>query len=97
LNLFGHDQFVAIFDEPDNTDHRIQRSTKVELNELHGFVGDSYFQERTNEAYRSKKDCRSETLTDADWDGFDYKLLVTMIDAMQSVLKCLMAVALMFI
>jgi len=77
FDLFGHDQFVAIFDEPDNTDHRIQRSTKVELNELHGFVGDSYFQERTNEAYRSKKDCRSETLTDADWDGFDYKLLVT--------------------
>ncbi len=77
FDLFGHDQFVAIFDEPDNTDHRIQRSTKVELNELHGFVGGSYFQERTNEAYRSKKDCRSETLTDADWDGFDYKLLVT--------------------
>ncbi|MCF6254897.1 MAG: hypothetical protein L3K25_01095 [Gammaproteobacteria bacterium] len=77
FDLFGHDQFVAIFDEPDNTDHRIQRRTKVELNELQGFVGDSYFQERTNEAYRSKKDCRSETLTDADWDGFDYKLLVT--------------------
>ncbi len=77
FDLFGHDQFVAIFDEPDNTDHRIQRRTNVELNELQGFVGDSYFQERTNEAYRSKKDCRSETLTDADWDGFDYKLLVT--------------------
>ncbi len=77
FELFGHDQFVAIFDEPDNTDHRLQRRTNVELGELQGFVGDSYFQERTNEAYRSKKDCRSETLTDADWGGFDYKLLVT--------------------
>lgn len=77
FDLFGHDQFVAIFDEPDNTDHRLQRRTNVELNELQGFIGGSYFQERTNEAYRSKKDCRSETLTDADWDGFDYKLLVT--------------------
>lgn len=77
FDLFGHDQFVALFDEPDNTDHRIQRRSNVELNELHGFVGGSYFQERTNEAYRSKKDCRSETLTGTDWDGFDYKLLVT--------------------
>ncbi len=77
FDIFGRDQFVAIFDEPDNTDHRIQRRTNTELNELQGFVGDSYFQERTNEAYRSKKDCRNETLTDADWEGFDYKLLVT--------------------
>jgi len=77
FDIFGRDQFVAIFDEPDNTDHRIQRRANTELNELQGFVGDSYFQERTNEAYRSKKDCRNETLTDADWEGFDYKLLVT--------------------
>ncbi|HHI94008.1 MAG TPA: hypothetical protein ENK04_10935 [Gammaproteobacteria bacterium] len=77
FEIFGRDQFVAIFDEPDNTDHRIHRQANVALNELQGFVGGSYFQERTNEAYRSKKDCRNEALTDADWEGFDYKLLVT--------------------
>jgi len=77
FEIFGRDPFVAIFEEPDNTDHRIQRQTNVALNELQGFVGDCYFQERTNEAYRSKKDCRNNTLTDTDWEGFDYKLMVT--------------------
>lgn len=77
FEIFNRDQFVAIFEEPDNTDHRIRQKTNVELNELQGFVGGSYFQERTNEAYRSKKDCRGKTLLDSDWDAFDYKLMVT--------------------
>jgi hypothetical protein len=77
FTLFNRDQFVAIFEEPDNTDHRIRRNANVALDELQGFVGEGYFQERTNEAYRSKKDCREQTLQDADWIGFDYKLMVT--------------------
>jgi hypothetical protein len=78
FEIFKRKQFIAIFDEPDNTDHHLNRKAKSkELNEFQGFVGDSYFQERTNEAYRSKKDCRENTLMDSDWDAFDYKLLVT--------------------
>jgi hypothetical protein len=81
FEIFNRDQFVAIFEAPDNTDHRIRRQPNVELNELQGFVGDGYFQERTNEAYRSTKDCRGRdsenALTDSDWTGFDYKLMVT--------------------
>ncbi|VAW61832.1 hypothetical protein MNBD_GAMMA10-1701, partial [hydrothermal vent metagenome] len=42
-----------------------------------GFVGDAYYQERTNEAYRSTKDCREADLKESDWSGFDYKLMVT--------------------
>ncbi|VAW57903.1 hypothetical protein MNBD_GAMMA11-2017, partial [hydrothermal vent metagenome] len=44
---------------------------------IQGFVGDSYYQERTNEAYRSTKDCRKSDLKESDWSGFDYKLMVT--------------------
>lgn len=78
FELFKRKQFVAIFDEPDNTDHHLNSKANLdELNEFQGFVGASYFQERTNEAYRSKKDCRANTLMDSDWDAFDYKLLVT--------------------
>ncbi len=78
FEIFKRKQFAAIFDEPDDTSHRLQRKTKVtELNELQGFVGTSYFQERTNEAYRSKKDCRNNTLSESDWVGFDYKLMVS--------------------
>ncbi len=77
FEIFNQDQFVAIFDEPDNTDHRLSCKASVVLNELQGFVGESYFQERTNEAYRSKKDCREKTLQGTDWAGFDYKLMVT--------------------
>lgn len=77
FELFKRKQFVAIFEEPDNTDHRINRKARVELNEFQGFVGDSYYQERTNEAYRSEKDCRDKTLGESDWTAFDYKLMVT--------------------
>jgi len=80
FELFKRQQFVAIFDEPDNTNHRLQRKAKVkvnELNELEGFVASSYYQERTNEAYRSQKDCRNKTLDESDWLGFDYKLMVS--------------------
>lgn len=78
FKIFNRDQFVAIFEEPDNTDHRIRRQADLdELGELQGFVGDSYFQERTNEAYRSKKDCRENSNLDADWTAFDYKLMVS--------------------
>ena len=77
FKIFKRKEFAAIFDEPDNTDHRISRKKDVELNEFQGFVGDSYYQERTNEAYRSIKDCRNKTLTDSDWTGFDYKLMVS--------------------
>lgn len=79
FEIFKRKQFIAIFDEPDNTDHRLQRKAKVdELGELQGFVGNSYFQERTNEAYRSQKDCRdNNTLAEIDWTGFDYKLMVS--------------------
>ena len=78
FELFNRQQFVAIFDEPDNTNHRLQRKAKVaELNELEGFIASSYFQERTNEAYRSQKDGRNNTLDESDWLGFDYKLMVS--------------------
>lgn len=78
FKLFKRKKFVAIFDEPDNTDHRIKRKIeKTELAELEGFVGEVYYQERTNEAYRSTKDCRDETRLEPDWAGFDYKLLVS--------------------
>lgn len=74
FELFNEDEFVAIFDEPDNTDHRLK--LKKELEEVQGFVGQSYYQERTNEAYRSSKDCRENKLVDSEWSGFDYKLMV---------------------
>lgn len=77
FRIFKRKQFAAIFDEPDNTDHRLKR--KIEDNELgvfQGFVGASYYQERTNEAYRSRKDCRGDGLQASDWEGFDYKLMV---------------------
>ncbi len=78
FKLFKRKQFTAVFDEPDNTDHRVNsKSSYGELNELQGFVAESYFQERTNEAYRSTVDCRNEVLDDADWTAFDYKLLVS--------------------
>jgi len=78
FELFNRQQFVAIFDEPDNTNHRLQRKVKAgELNELEGFIASSYYQERTNEAYRSQKDCRNQTLDESDWLGFDYKLMVS--------------------
>lgn len=78
FELFNRQQFVAIFDEPDNTNHRLQRKAKTnELNELEGFIASSYFQERTNEAYRSQKDCRNKPLDESDWLGFDYKLMVS--------------------
>ncbi len=77
FRIFKRKQFAAIFDEPDNTDHRLKR--KIEDNELgvfQGFVGASYYQERTNEAYRSRKDCRGDGLQASDWESFDYKLMV---------------------
>ncbi len=78
FEIFKQKSFVAIFEEPDNTDHRITRKTSFEAtNELQGFVGQSYFQERTNEAYRSSKDAREQTMLDSDWTGFDYKLMVS--------------------
>ncbi len=77
FKLFKRKQFVAIFDEPDNTDHRINCKADMDsLDDLQGFVSVSYFQERTNEAYRSQRDCRQQSLDDADWVAFDYKLLV---------------------
>jgi hypothetical protein len=77
FKIFKRKKFIAIFEEPDNADHRISLKKDVELNEFQGFVGDSYFQERTNEAYRSTKDCRDGALIDSDWAGFDYKLMVS--------------------
>lgn len=78
FELFNRQQFVAIFDEPGNTNHRLKRKAKTgELNELEGFIASSYYQERTNEAYRSQKDCRNKTLDESDWLGFDYKLMVS--------------------
>lgn len=75
FELFNRDQFVAIFEEPDNADHRINRTGKSD--ETQGFLGESYFQERTNEAYRSNKDCREGSMLDSDWTAFDYKLMVS--------------------
>ena len=78
FKIFDQSEFVAIFDEPDNTNHRINRKISLaELNELQGFVAESYFQERTNEAYISSKDCRNGALAESDWTGFDYKLMVS--------------------
>ncbi|MCK4708337.1 MAG: hypothetical protein KAU21_06955, partial [Gammaproteobacteria bacterium] len=78
FKLFKRKKFAAIFDEPDNSDHRLNLKADVgELNELQGFVAESYFQERTNEAYRSEKDCRQKTQEESDWAAFDYKLMVS--------------------
>lgn len=78
FRIFKRKKFVAIFEEPDNTSHRISRKIDPDkLNELQGFVGESYFQERTNEAYRSRQDCRDEKLPESAWSGFDYKLMVS--------------------
>ncbi len=78
FEIFNRKQFVAIFEEPDNTDHRLHTKANLnELNELQGFVGGSYFQERTNEAYRSKKDCRADAGLDLNWTAFDYKLMIS--------------------
>ncbi|VAW51855.1 hypothetical protein MNBD_GAMMA06-2062 [hydrothermal vent metagenome] len=75
FRLFKEKEFVAIFDEPDNTDHRLNLINTID--EVDGFVGQSYYQERTNEAYRSTRDCREATLSETDWAGFDYKLMVS--------------------
>jgi len=81
FEVFSEGEFTAIFDEPDDTDHQLNRvegalsSATQDL--LQGFLGDSYYQERTNEAYRSTKDCRKSALEASDWSGFDYKLMVT--------------------
>ncbi|NOY67860.1 MAG: hypothetical protein GXP13_10730 [Gammaproteobacteria bacterium] len=78
FDLFKRKKFVAIFEEPDDTDHRLKCKLDLnELNELQGFVSKSYFQERTNEAYRSKKDCRNTSLSEHEWSAFDYKLMVS--------------------
>ena len=78
FKIFKRKKFVAIFEEPENNDHRISRKIDPDkLNELQGFVGESYFQERTHEGYRSPKDCRDEKLPESDWAGFDYKLMVS--------------------
>jgi len=78
FKLFKRKSFVAIFDEPDNTSHRIKRKIdKQALDNFQGFVAESYFQERTNEAYRSEKDCRGKSNVESDWNAFDYKLLVS--------------------
>lgn len=78
FEIFKRKSFTAIFEEPDNSDHRISRKNSFDAKgEFQGFVGQSYFQERTNEAYRSKKDAREEAMLDSDWIAFDYKLMVS--------------------
>ena len=78
FKLFKRKSFVAIFDEPDNSSHRITRKIEKEaLDHFQGFVAESYFQERTNEAYRSEKDCRKKSNVESDWTAFDYKLMVS--------------------
>ena len=78
FKIFNQNEFVAIFEEPDITDHRIRQNRNLgELNDVQGFLGESYYQERTNEAYRGNKDCRNMTLVDSDWTAFDYKLMVS--------------------
>lgn len=78
FKLFKRKSFVAIFDEPDDTNHRITcKIEKDALKEFQGYVAESYFQERTNEAYRSNKDCRNATPGETDWVAFDYKLMVS--------------------
>ncbi len=75
FKLFKEEDFVAIFDEPDNSDHRLTLLNS--LDDVEGFVATSYYQERTNEAYKSTKDCRETKLTDDEWEAFDYKLMVS--------------------
>jgi hypothetical protein len=78
FSVFKRKKFVAIFDEPDNTHHRVSRKTeKDDPEELQGFLGDVYNQERTNEAYRSTKDYRQQDKIGLDATAFDYKLLVS--------------------
>ncbi len=78
FKVFKQKKFVAIFDEPENVNHRIKcRQELTEFDELQGFISDVYCQERTNEAYRSTQDCRDKTRVDPDWIAFDYKLLVS--------------------
>lgn len=78
FKVFKQKKFIAIFDEPENINHRIKRKIEPsELAELQGFVADAYNQERTNEAYRSTKDCRQQSRIESDWIAFDYKLLVS--------------------
>ena len=81
FKIFKRKRFVAIFDEPDDHSHRIESKFKAEdmadHPEFDGFIGQSYFQERTHEAYRSTLDCRERTLSDSEWSGFDYKLMVS--------------------
>ncbi|WP_198264193.1 hypothetical protein [sulfur-oxidizing endosymbiont of Gigantopelta aegis] len=78
FDIFKQKKFAAIFDEPEDTDHRLSsKNSAQEIPGLEGFIAKSYFQERTNEAYRSDKDCRNQTLLDSQWTGFDYKLLVS--------------------
>lgn len=78
FKVFKQKKFVAIFDEPDNINHRIKRKAELtDLDELQGFMGEIYSQERTNEAYRSTQDCRDEARIDPNWVAFDYKLLVS--------------------
>lgn len=56
FKIFPENEFVAIFDEPDITDHRINQNANLgELNDLQGFLGKSYYQERTNEPIAQAK------------------------------------------
>ncbi len=78
FKVFKRKKFVAIFDEPENTNHQLNRKVEVtDLDDLQGFLGDTYFQERTNEAYRSTQDYRETTQLENDSSAFDYKLLVS--------------------
>ncbi|MCF6204815.1 MAG: hypothetical protein L3J59_14295 [Methylococcaceae bacterium] len=78
FKVFKQKKFVTIFDEPEIINHRIKRKAELtDLDELQGFVGNIYYQERTNEAYRSTQDCRDETRVDPNWVAFDYMLLVS--------------------
>lgn len=77
FKFFKRKKFAAIFDQPELTDHRLEcKAGKADDAELSGFVSQSYFQERTNEAYRSQRDCRDDSLAQQDWTAFDYKLMV---------------------
>ncbi len=78
FKVFKQKKFTAIFDEPENINHRIKRKAELtDLDPLQGFIGDVYCQERTNEAYRSTQDCRDKERVDPNWVAFDYKLLVS--------------------
>ena len=49
FSVFKRKKFVAIFDDPENTNHRISRKAELAVpEELQGFLGDVYNQERTN-------------------------------------------------